>query len=627
MNEATGQARRIMATNPSRILVWIILGLVMVGLVGFGSTNFGRSARAIGTVGATEIDANRYFRELSATLRAFQAQTGQALPIAQARSFGLTAQALERVISATALDDENARLGISIGDDRLRQAIFTTQAFLDMNTDQFSPSRYENTLLNAGLTPKEYEATLRADLARGLLRAAVAGAIAPPDSFTDTLFDFARERRDFTWGRLAPEALEEQPPEPDAAALEAWYRANPGAYTLPEVKKLTVAWLKPENLLDRVDLPAETVRREYEARAERYDIPERRLVERLVFANEAEVQAAMDAIAAGETDFAGLVAERGLDLSDVDLGDMTREALGDSGEAVFALAEPGIVGPVPTTLGPAIFRVNAILAARYTPFEQVEQELRAELGLEAARRMIGDMMGELDDLLAGGARLEELAREVPGMELVNLDWTPASAGGIAGYEAFQDRAAAAGEGDFPELELLADGGLFALRVDRLEPARLQSLDEVREQVSAAVRAEAALEALSAQARGLIERITGQGQSLEGLGIAERVETGLTRAEPVADAPPALLERVFEMEPGAWEVVPDGEQGVILVRLNRIIPADASTDEARQAKAGFSERVAQEIGLDLEAAFIRAVQERAGIRLDQAVINAVESQFP
>ncbi len=614
-----------MASKTSRTLVWIILGLVMVGLVGFGSTNFGRSASSIGKVGDTEIDANRYFRELQATLRAFQAQTGQALPIAQAQAFGLTAQALERVITATALDDENARLGISIGDERLRQQLFAIQAFQDLS-GKFSRDQYENALRNAGLTPKEYEAQLRADLARGLLQAAVAGGVAAPDTFTDTLFSFARETRDFTWSKLDIAALDEQPAEPTEAELEAYYQANAQDFTLPEVKHLTVAWLKPENLLDQVQLAEGALQKEYEARADQYNKPERRLVERLVFATEEEAQAAMDAIRSGATTFEKLVEDRGLALSDVDLGDVTRDSLGDAGDAVFGLSEPGIVGPAPSTLGPAIFRVNAILAAQHTPIEDVIDELRAQLAGDAARRMVADRISKMDDLLAGGATLEELAQETPGMEVTTLEWTPDTTGGITGYEAFQERVASVSEGDFPELDVLADGGVFGLRVDRVEAPRLQDLDEVRDQVMTAVKHEKALDKLEEQARALIPRLTGDGESLSSLGLTEVSEAGQTRGDLIEGTPPELIQTVFDMQPGDWQVIRDSD-GVILVRLDRIVPADHSTDEAKAAKAAFGERVAQEIGIDLESAYARAIQDRAGIALDQAVINAVERQFP
>ncbi len=615
-----------MGKKASRYFVWIILGLVMIGLVGFGSTNFGRSTAAIGQVGDTEIDANAYFRELDATLRAFQAQTGQTLPIAQAEAFGLTNQALARVVGAAAFENETKRIGVSIGDERLRQEILSIQAFQDMSGGGFSKDRYEFALRNAGMTAKEFEANLRADLTRSLLQTAVASGIEAPDAFTTTIYGYVREARDFTWAKLDLSALQNPPAAPDEAALQAWYEANPDAYTLPEIKRVTVAWLKPEALIDKIEIDEAELRAEYEARADLYNQPERRLVERLIFPDDAAAQAAMEAINAGETSFDQLVAERGFTLDDVDLGDKTESELGEAGPAIFAMKEPGVIGPLPSLLGPAIFRMNAILAAQHTPYEEVRDSLRAELGADAARRAVADMLVELDDQLAGGVTLEELAETTDGMELVKLDWTPASTDPIAGYQAFQEEVAKMGEGDFPELVTLEDGGAFALRIDKVEPPRLESLDEVRDQVIAAVSHDQAIKALEEQARALLPKLTDEGESLASLGLAEVVEQGRERSAIIEGVSADMLEKVFEMTPGQWQILPD-ENGVVLVRLDAIIPADQDSEEARAIKASISAQLAQELGLDLEGAFGAALQQQAGITLNQAVINAVHNQFP
>ena len=47
----------------------------------------------------------------------------------------------------------------------------------------------------------------------------------------------------------------------------------------------------------------------------------------------------------GEVGFDDLVKERGLKLDDIDMGDVTEDQLGAAGKAVFALAQPGLVGP------------------------------------------------------------------------------------------------------------------------------------------------------------------------------------------------------------------------------------------------------------------------------------------
>ena len=80
----------------SRIVVWIILILLIVGLAGFGATSFNGQVRSVGSVGDTEIDINRYSRELNQELQAYSAQLGQNLTLSQARQFGLDTAVLQR---------------------------------------------------------------------------------------------------------------------------------------------------------------------------------------------------------------------------------------------------------------------------------------------------------------------------------------------------------------------------------------------------------------------------------------------------------------------------------------------------------------------------------------------------
>src|SRR5690606_37477557 len=130
----------------------------------------------------------------------------------------------------------------------------------------------------------------------------------------------------------------------------------------------------------------------YEERIDQYRQPERRIVGRLVFPSMEEAQAARKRLDSGDITFDELVAERGLTVDDIDLGEVTREDLGQAADAVFALEAPGIAGPVQTDLGPALISMNAILEAVDIPFEQAREDLRAEAALDRANRMIDDRM-------------------------------------------------------------------------------------------------------------------------------------------------------------------------------------------------------------------------------------------
>ena len=144
---------------------------------------------------------------------------------------------------------------------------------------------------------------------------------------------------------------------------------------MPERKEITYAWLTPTMVAGSVALDEAELRAAYDARIDDFSRPAMRMVDRLGFPDEAAAAAARARIDAGETTFDGLLSERGLTIDDVDLGTVEESDLGEAGAAVFALEDTGVVGPLPSTVGPALFRVNAIMLPQETPFEEARAQL------------------------------------------------------------------------------------------------------------------------------------------------------------------------------------------------------------------------------------------------------------
>lgn len=610
----------------SNIFVWIILLLLIVGLAGFGATSFGGGVSTIGRVGDTRISTDRYALALQQQLRQLEAQTGQSVPFAQAEQFGVPQAVLSQQVALAALEDEADALGLSVGDAEVRSAILQVDAFQGLD-GSFDRDAYEFALQRTGQSVPEFEESLRAETARTLLQGAVIAGIQTPDLFVDTLYDFARETRDLTLVRFGTADAAELVTEPTEAQIEAQYADDPDAYTLPERKRITYAWITPETMVEEVEVAEEDLRALYDQRSGEFNQPERRLVERLVFADEDAAQAAADAIEAGETEFDTLVEERGLTLEDADLGTVARDDLGAAADAVFALEGPGVAGPAPTGLGPALFRVNAILAPQETPFEDVRDELRDEYAMGAARRMIEEQIEPVDDLLAGGATLEEIADETP-LQLGEITYSPeiASVEGSAvdAYDAFRAAAEAAVPGDFPELVELLDGGLVALRVDEVIERELQPLDEVRDEVIASWQADARRARATAEAEAARDAVA-DGAALEDQGGEVRREQGVLRDAFLEGAPDGVVTRAFDLGAGEMAVLPDGD-GALLLRVDAIAPPAADGDEAAETKAGVARQTGQGIAQDLTEAFTGALEAEKGIRLDSQAVAAVNAQF-
>ena len=604
------------------LMGWVLIAMLVAGLGGFGVENFGGGASTIGKVGKTEITANDYAREVQNQVRSLSQQFGTQLSMTDARALGIDKQALAGLVSRAALDNEAANIGLSVGDAVVATELGKITAFRGLD-GTFDRAAYGETMRQNNTNEADFEAGIRRDVARSLLTGAVAGGVAAPAALIDSLFNWAGEKRGLTMLVLDEAALDAPFPAPTEAEVQAHYDANLAAYTRPEAKRIQYAALLPDTLAASMEVPEDLVKAAYDARLAEFVIPEKRLVERLVYPDDAAAAAAKARLDAG-TPFEDLVKERGLALEDIDMGDVTRAELAEAGEAIFALQGPGVVGPLPSSLGPALYRMNAVLAAQETTYDQARPDLLKALQIEAAAKDIAGKVDAIDDLLAGGATLDEVSKEF-GMELGTTDYAPGAADNdaIAADAAFRKAADAVKEGDFAEAILLENGGLAAIQMLETVPPTPVPLDKIRDRVTLETRTVALSKALAAKAAAIKTAVDG-GAALETQGAVTSVEPK-DRQAVIDTAPPAVLAAAFDMTQGEVRLVEEAGF-VALVRLDSIAPAEATSEDGKALREAIVANVERDIGSDISTLFTGSVTQSAGITLDQPMIDSVNTQM-
>jgi peptidyl-prolyl cis-trans isomerase D len=613
----------------SRMLVWTLLVLIVIGLAGFGVTNSGAfGSTNVAEVGGTEIPSEDYARAMDQEMRNLTQRLGRSLPMSEARQYGIDNVVLSRLVNDAALDEEARRLGLSVGDEVVAQQVMAAQAFKGPD-GKFNRDIYESALANAGLRPAAFEEQLRREAARDMIASAAQSAVAVPTAEANLLLDCVGERRSFAWLPLGPEALADPVPDPTDADAQAEYAAHPDAYTLPETRHLTYAVITPDTLAPTVEVSDADLQAMYDAAGDRFNTPEKRLLDRIGFGTDAEAAAAKARLDAGEISFDALATERGLTAQDLDQGALPAERLStEARAAVFGLAEPGIVGPVPTPLGPSIYRVNAILAGSVVPFQTARDDLRTERARKLATDEIAAEAAHIQDLLASGATIEELAGET-NLEMATMAITAQSTEGLAAEQAFRDAAMAGDQGIETDMIPLADGGIAALRVDSIDAPRLQPLADVRDAVNAAWRA-------AETQRRLVTLADGYGDEMRGgltfdalatrLGATPRTGGPVARSQSLPDVPAEFLTEGFAAVQGGTIVAPGGP-GVLIGAVTAIEPFDAQ-DPANKAivdNAGTQLRSA--MSEDVLALYTNAVRDAAGVTVNRSQIDAALSRFP
>jgi peptidyl-prolyl cis-trans isomerase D len=602
--------------------VWILMGLLILGLGGFGATSFSSTVRSIGSVGDRDIGTAEYGRALQNELRALEAQTGQAFSFEQAQALGIDRQVLNRLITDAAIDDEAARIGLSVGDTTVAKQLQDIPAFQGID-GQFDRESYRFALDRIGVSEAEFERSIRRETSRALLQGAVVTGPGLPGQYVDQVMSYYAERRRVTWARVEGGQLTSDMLEPSEEELMALYEEQIEEFTRPELKRITYAWLTPEMILDTVEVDETLLREAYNQRLDEYVRPERRLVERLIFADDASASQARTSMDDGSQSFEDLVEGRGLKLEDVDMGDVTLTDLGDAGEAVFAAQSGDVVGPLPTSLGPAFFRVNGILAAEETTFEEAKPDLRDDLALDRARRLVTNEAEPAEDLLASGATLEDLTNDSD-MQLGTIDWAPGLGEGIAAYDGFDVAAEALSEDDYPEIMFLGDGSIYAMRLEGITPPEPTPFENVRDRVRAIWETRNQMDRLRAQAADYVAKM-GDAADFTSLGLEVRSEENLTRQGTVLGAPENFAQRAFAMEPGEIATL-DGFGAVVILKLEEILPPDLNNADVQAMRGSLAQQLQGSLSNDIYRAVAEDIRQRAGIELNQQAITAVHSNF-
>ncbi len=602
-------------TSVSKIFVWILLGFLFVGLIGFGTGNLSGNVKTIGKIGETEISVNQYVRALQAELRNTSQQFGQQLTLQQLQAFGIQQRVLARLVTDKLLENEASKLSISVDDKTVRNSIISLNAFKgpDGNFDQ---DAYNFTLENAGYTSKEFEEEIRAEKARNILSQSILAGNLTNKFQSQILASYLLQERSFNIQILTPERVGLSVTDPNSEQLESFLKTNIDKYTVPESKSITYAVLQPQMLIDKVKSSDTILRKLYNEQQQRYNKPEKRTLDRLSFLTLDEANSVMANLKESLTDFDTLISDRNLSDEDVFYGTFTKEQLLDDNEQVFAGKAGEVVGPVKTDLGPVIYRIKEIEPAEITSFEDAKPDLEIEYKLSESVKMIAGKIEDSQNLLAAGGTLEELQKEL-GFRVENILFNGEANLPILENKIFFDTAQITTVNNFPEIEELPNGGLFAMRVDEIVEARKMEINEIRTELVNAWQKQEIQNKLDKIAENMLDKKQYIGKILN--------FNKITRDESLPDLPASIVEEGFKLAIGEGIVISgDGES--FILQLKNISNADLSSDTAKLLVSQVNNQLNNSLSADLFESFANMVRMNSKLDLNEQALNAVHSSF-
>jgi len=610
--------------------VKILLGLLVLSFAAWGVGDMFnvKTPTWVAKVGEVEIDRETLNLAVRKEIRKLQDQ-GISLSNEQARQFGLVDQVVKQLTGGALLDQETRKLGLDISEAALAQAIQGNPAFRN-SLGQFDRLQFDQLLRANGFTEKSFLATLRRDMLREHLQNAVQANGTVPGEAAERLYRFQMERR-VAELLVFRNAAQGEVGEPDAAALEQFHKDNAARFTAPERRALTVVTMTAADLAKNVAVSDEQVRQEYDTRIAEFSREEKRDLEQIVVVEEAKAKAAHERIAKGE-DFATVAKEvASLSATDIVFDDVAKRDLpGELRDKVFALAPGELSQPLSSMLGWHVVRLKAIHPASVEPFEAVRDKLKDGLALQQGGDQAAKLSRKLEDELAGGGTLEDVAAKfnLPVIKVtvdnrgIDAEGKPAMAL-LAAPEALKIGFTTQ-PGSELHLHETAQGGYFAARVDGITPAALKPLDSVRDEAIAAWKDERRDQAARTKATQALEQVNA-GKSLDEVAAALGAERKTT--EPLlrggqgatAELSQQLLVAIFALNQDQATVgATANKDGHVLAKVSEIRPAEMDQAAAQRLR----KQLADGMGLDLLQQFSETLEKTYPVKVDQKALETL-----
>jgi peptidyl-prolyl cis-trans isomerase D len=599
--------RHFSGTWPARIF-FLILGASFASWgIADVVRNLGAGSGAIATVGGHDITPAQFQQEFQLGWRRVVERFPDPSQIPPEMRHSVAQQTLDKLVTQQALADEVKRLALTVPDSAVRQAVFSTQGFQGPD-GSFSRPTFLQLLQSNGLTEASYLDLVRQDLAQNQLLGAVQASIAPSELLSQRVFLYMNEKRQADTVFL-PFAGQTPPSDPGDQVLRRFYDNNASRYTAPEYRHIKVVVLSPDTIARGLPLSDADMKAWFAQHQAEFKAPEKRSLQVVTTSTVDEAKTIAAQWTGGATWEAVQAAAKAAGASAVTLDDTTKSGVPspELARAAFTAELDSVTGPIQEPLGFQLVRVTKIDPARNPSFADLTDTIRQRLGAEKAADLIDARAQKLQDVFAGGAKIDEIPSDL----------------GAAGAEGTLDAQGNTLDGNSAPLPAKGDlrqqiiatafktnpgdpiqptegpqHAWYAVAVDSVTKPALKPFDQVRGQVLADWQHDQIRHTQEKAAAKLLTLVK-SGQALTsaawGSGLTVSRTPPLDRNRPQNGIPAELIQTIFTLKLGQATMV-ETNAGFMVASVATIIKPDPKTDAGglEQATKGLTSALRDDV---------------------------------
>ena len=630
----------------SKIGTWIMAIVVLAIMAGFalgnlsnfgsGTMGFGMASNTLAKVGSEEVTEQEMSDAMQRHLEQVRAQQPNA---DYSTVIGDFESILEELIDSKTLVAFAEKFHFPLSK-RLVDAEIAQLPATKGPGGQFSEQAYQSFLQTQRLT----DAQVRQVLASGLLErylltpvaanARVAVGMATP--YAAMLLE-SREGE----AAVVPLGAFRAGLKPTDADLQQYYTANRNRYMVPEQRVLRIAPIGPDQV-SNVTASDQEITAYYNAHQADYAAKETRDVSQALVQD----QATATAIAAKVKGGASIAAAAGSNAAVTSLKDQSQAAYNSvvgakAAAEVFAAPSGSVIGPVQTSFGWAVVKVDSVKTQGGKSPEQARSEIAATITADKRKNAVEDVVDKLQDSIDNnGLNFTEAAQRaklpVTTTPLIIADGTSRS---DPSFKLPPELAPALKTGfqvapsDPPEIVTLPDNKGYAMvSPGQVVPAAPAPLASVHDQVANDwINAKAMDRArqVAAQIEAKVEHGIPLAQAMKESGAplppvqplaARRIQIA-TAQGPV----PPVLKMLFSLGEGKSRMFADPQgRGYFIVDVKKIVPGNAMLQPALIGQ--MQNQLQQGVSDDYAREFLTAIRKEVGTDRNESAIQAMKTRM-
>jgi len=600
----------------------IMGGFLLVGLAGFGITGVLTSigTNTVARVGDRDVTTLDFQRTYNQQINAAAQQLGSMPTPQQALSLGIPSNVLNQLATDQVLNMLSDQFALGISDQRMTELLQKDPNFAGA-IGKFSRMVFDRVLKQNGYTEADFFKSRRQAAERQQVALGIFAQVRAPETVLKLMRRFSGDRRKLDYFIVSPDSLLPIAP-PSDAVLQAYLKDNQAQYRTRETRNIRAMVLSPQILAQGYQVTDAQVAAEYERTKDRLVKPEKRTIEQVVLSDDATLKKFESGLKDGVS-YDVLVKEAGLTSTVAGTFAESEIANLNLAQTSFGL-NMGEFAIIDAGQGKLAITVTAIEPGRQIPLGDVAAQLAQKLKMDQARPAYNDMLDQIEEQRAAFVDMGKIASQfnlktseagiaAKGTNLIDaLGLTSEEAGKVA-TSVFK-----AEVGKLTASIPLGANKTVWFDLTSIDKARDQTLEEVRDALSAAWISEQKAAALKEKADQLLAQLE-SGQTLADIAVANglfpQASLAVSRTgdgTKVIDA--KVASAAFGGGVGYQDAVQNGQGNYVVFKVASIEAASKPLSSKNEdfIKNGYRD--------DIYANFANSLRQDTPLRINQKVLN-------